>query len=327
MSIRIGISGFGRVGRNIFRIGHNRPEFEFVAISDVAELDSLAYLLRHGTIEGPFEGTVQVDGRHLVVGNQRVRYIRGSTLGAIPWDVLGVDIVMECTGRFRRRAELEKHLDAGAKKVILSTPALDEIDCTVINGVNDDDLQPEHRIVSNGSSSSHALALAIKILHDAAGVEWAMMTTVHAVTGDQQMTDTAQAGPRWSRSAAKNIIPNETWAPEAVEQMIPELAGKIRGMALNVPVIEGSNIDLVTGLRSPQSTDDVNGVFRAAAAGKYSTWSRGFVLPNRRTTSTAYFALPPRGSTRGSWTTPRIPSSRATSPATTLRRSSTPRRR
>jgi glyceraldehyde 3-phosphate dehydrogenase len=212
---------------------------------------------------------VRVDGSYIVAGNHRVRYIRESTPGVIPWDVLGVDLVMECTGRFRRRDELERHLAAGAKKVILSTPALDEIDCTIINGVNDADLRPQHRIVSNGSSSSHALALALKILNDGAGVEWAAMTTVHAVTGDQQMTDTARTGPRWSRSAAKNIIPNDTWAPEAVGLMIPELAGKVRGIALNVPVMVGSNIDLVTQLRSPPTIEQVNALFRQAAEGRY----------------------------------------------------------
>jgi glyceraldehyde 3-phosphate dehydrogenase len=270
MSIRIGISGFGRIGRNVFRIGYNRPEFEFVAVSDIAEIDSVAYLLGHSTIEGPLAEKIRVENSHLVAGPQKVRYLRESTLGGIPWDVFDVDVVMECTGRFRHRAELERHLEAGAKKVILSTPALDEIDRTIINGVNDHELRPEDRIVSNGSSSSHALALQLKILHDAAVVEWGMMTTVHAVTGDQQLSDSAKPSPRWSRSAAKNIIPNATWAPGAVEHMIPDLAGKIKGMALNVPVLVGSNIDLVTQLRSPLTVDEVNGIFREAAEGQYT---------------------------------------------------------
>ncbi len=269
MGLRIAISGFGRIGRSIFRIGCGRPEFKIVAISDVAELESLAYLLKHSTIEGPFEEDVRVDGAYLSAGPQRARYINESTPGVIPWDVLDVDVLMECTGRFRHRADLEKHLAAGAKKVILSTPALDEIDRTIINGVNDGDLRPEDRIVSNGSSSSHALALMLKILHDAVGVEWAMMTTVHAVTGDQKLSDTANPTPRWSRSAAKNIIPNATWAPGAVERMLPELAGKIKGIALNVPVMAGSNIDLVTRLGSPLGAAQVNDLFRAASHGPY----------------------------------------------------------
>lgn len=269
MGLRIAISGFGRIGRSIFRIGCGRPEFDIVAISDIAELESLAYLLQHSTIEGLFREEVKVEGSYLAAGPQRARYIKESTPGVIPWDVLDVDVVLECTGRFRQRADLERHLAAGAKKVILSTPALDAIDRTIINGVNDGDLRPEDRIVSNGSSSSHALALMLKILHDAVGVEWAMMTTVHAVTGDQKLSDTANPTPRWSRSATKNIIPNATWAPGAVERMLPDLAGRIRGIALNVPVMAGSNIDLVTRLRSPVDAAEVNGLFRSAAEGNY----------------------------------------------------------
>lgn len=269
MGIRIGISGFGRIGRNLFRIGCNQPEVQFVALSDVAELESLAYLLKHATIEGTFAEEVRVEGRHLVSGPQRMRYIQESTPGTIPWDVLGVDLVVECTGRFRTRGALEQHLAAGAKKVLLSTPALDDIDRTIVNGVNDGELTAEDRIVSNGSSSSHALALMVKVLHDAVGVEHAMMTTVHAYTGDQQLSDTAKPGLRWSRSAAQNIIPNATWAPGAVERMIPDLAGKITGLALNVPVPAGSNIDLTAKLSRTVTADDVNAIFREAAAGRY----------------------------------------------------------
>ncbi|GAB4266694.1 MAG: type I glyceraldehyde-3-phosphate dehydrogenase [Deferrisomatales bacterium] len=269
MAIRIGISGFGRIGRNLFRIGYREPDLEFVAVSDLTELESLAYLLSHSTIEGRFPDEVRVEGNYLLAGPQKVRYIRGARPGMVPWDVLGVDVVMECTGRFRRRADLEEHLAAGAKKVILSTPALDPIDRTIINGINDHTLRPEDRIVSNGSSSSHALALTLKILQDAFGVGWAMMTTVHAVTGDQQLSDTAKPSPRWSRSAAKNIIPNTSWAPAAVEEMLPSLKGKIKGLALNVPVLVGSNIDLVCRLETAASSEEVNRAFRDAAQGRY----------------------------------------------------------
>lgn len=269
MSIRIGISGFGRIGRNVFRIGYGRPEFQFMAVSDVAGLESLAYLLKHATIEGTFGEEVRVEGNHLVCGSHRMRYVHESTPGVIPWDVLGVDIVMECTGRFRTRAANAQHLAAGAKKVILSTPALDEIDRTIINGVNDGELRPEDRLVSNGSSSSHALALTLKVLNDAFGVKRAMMTTVHAYTGDQQLSDTAQPGLRWSRSAAQNIIPNATWAPGAVQRMIPGLQGRITGLALNVPVAVGSNIDLTAQIAKPATAQEVNAAFREAALGPY----------------------------------------------------------
>lgn len=269
MSIRIGISGFGRIGRNVFRIGCTRPEFQFVAVSDVADLESLAYLLKHATIEGTFPEEVSVEGNHLVCGSQRMRYVKESTPGVIPWDVLGADVVLECTGRFRTRASLAGHLSAGAKKVLLSTPPLDDIDRTIINGLNDAELQPGDRLVSSGSSSSHALGVMIKVLHDAVGVERAMMTTVHAYTGDQQLSDSAKQGLRWSRSAAQNIIPNDSWAPGAVERMIPDLAGKIRGIALNVPVAAGSNIDLTVQLKRQLSADDVNAIFKEASEGRY----------------------------------------------------------
>ncbi|GAB6062817.1 type I glyceraldehyde-3-phosphate dehydrogenase [Deferrisoma palaeochoriense] len=269
MAIRIGISGFGRIGRNLVRIGYKDPELRFVAATDIADIESLAYLLRCSTIEGRLPDPVRVEGNHIVVGPQRIRYIRESTPGSVPWDVLGVDVVMECTGRFRRRAELERHLRAGAPRVLLSTPALDPIDRTVINGVNDHELRADDRIVSNGSSSSHALGLGLRVLLEGPGVEWATMTTVHAVTGDQQLSDTAQPGPRWSRSAAKNIIPNPSWAPEAVAALLPELEDRLEGFALNVPVLAGSCLDLVVRLRSPAGADGVRRLFREAAAGPY----------------------------------------------------------
>lgn len=269
MTVRIGISGFGRIGRNLFRIGYNRPEFQFTAISDVAELESLAYLLRHSTIERAFKEDVRIEGNYLVSGPQRVRYVQESTPGVIPWDLLGVDVVLECTGKFRTRHALEQHLKAGAKKVLLSTPPLDEVDRTIINGVNDGDLRPQDRLVSNGSSSSHALGLMVKILQDAVGIERAMMTTVHAYTGDQQLSDTAKPTLRWSRSAARNIIPNTTWAPGAVEAMVPGLRGKLTGLALNVPVAAGSAIDLTAQLSKSVSLADLNGIVKEAAEGKY----------------------------------------------------------
>ncbi len=269
MAVRIGIMGFGRLGRNMFRIAYDQPDIEFVAVSDLAEAESLAYLLKYSTIEGPFAAEVRLEGNYLVCGRQRVRVLRGSRPGDVPWDVLGTDIVIEATGQFRRRADLTRHLEAGAKKVILSTPPLDTVDRLVINGVNENDLRPQDRIVSNGSSSVHALALLLKILHEAAGVRRAMMTTVHAYTSDQQLSDTAKPGLRWSRSAAQNIIPNRSWAAGAVEELLPELRGKIFGMALNVPVPAGSSIDLNCELDKPLSAAQVNAVVREAAEGRY----------------------------------------------------------
>jgi glyceraldehyde 3-phosphate dehydrogenase len=261
--------GFGRLGRNMFRIAHDDPDVRFVAVSDVADAESLTYLLKYSTIEGTFEEEVRFEDNYLAAGCQRTRVIHGAHPGDIPWDVLGADVVIECTGVFRRRADLQQHLDAGAKRVILSTPALDEIDRMVINGVNDGELRPEDRIISGGSSSCHALALLVKILHENVGVKRAVMTTVHAYTSDQQLSDTAKPSLRWSRSAAQNIIPNQSWAAGAVEDIIPELRGRLSGMALNVPVPAGSNIDLVSELEKPLGAEEVNTVLREAAGGPY----------------------------------------------------------
>jgi glyceraldehyde 3-phosphate dehydrogenase len=236
MPVRIGIMGFGRLGRNMFRIAYDQPDIEFRAVSDIADVDSLAYLLKYSTVEGPFAPEVRRDGQHIVVGGQRVRVMHGSRPGEVPWDVLGADIVIESTGRFRRREDLEKHLEAGARRVILSTPPQDEVDRLVINGVNDQQLTAQDRIISAGSSSVHALALVLKLLQETVGVRRACMTTVHAYTSDQQLSDTAKPGLRWSRSAAQNIIPNSSWAPRAVQDLIPELKGKLSGMALNVQI-------------------------------------------------------------------------------------------
>ncbi|MFH1843731.1 MAG: glyceraldehyde 3-phosphate dehydrogenase NAD-binding domain-containing protein [bacterium] len=269
MAVRIGIMGFGRLGRNMFRIAHDNPDVEFVAVSDIADAESLRYLLQYSTIEGQFHDEVRLDGAYLISGRQRTRVMKCGHPRDVPWDILGADIVIEATGQFRRRDDLECHLDSGAKAVVLSTPPLDRIDRMIVNGVNDDELSPDDRIISGGSSSCHALALMLKILHEKVGVRRAVMTTVHAYTSDQQLSDAAKPGLRWSRSAAQNIIPNNRWAPQAVEEIMPALRGKISGMALNVPVPAGSNIDLVTELEKPLSAVEVNAIVKEAAEGDY----------------------------------------------------------
>ncbi|HPF36857.1 MAG TPA: glyceraldehyde 3-phosphate dehydrogenase NAD-binding domain-containing protein [Candidatus Krumholzibacteria bacterium] len=270
MSVKLGIMGFGRLGRNMFRIGHNQPDVTFAAVSDIADVETLAYLLQSSTVEGEFEGDLRQKGHYLMTERQCTRVVHGSRPGDVPWDVLGVDIVIEATGVFRKRRELQKHLDAGAKAVILSTPPQDSIDRMIINGVNDHELKAEDRIISCGSSSCHALAVVMKVLQEKVGVKRATMTTVHAYTSDQQLSDSARGDLRWSRSAAQNIIPNTSWAPGAVMELMPELAGKIDGMALNVPVSAGSNIDLVVELEKPLSAEDYNALMRDAAQGRYN---------------------------------------------------------
>ncbi len=269
MSVKLGIMGFGRLGRNMFRIAHNDPDVTFAAVSDIADAETLAYLTKNTTVEGLFEGELHQDGHTLVTERQRTRVVHGTRPGEVPWDVLGADIVIEATGNFRSRRVLERHLEAGAKAVILSTPPVGDIDRMIINGVNDHELTADDRIISNGSSSCHALALTLKVLHEKVGVKRATMTTVHAYTSDQQLSDSAAADLRWSRSAAQNIIPNSSWAAKAVMQLIPELEGRINGIALNVPVPAGSNIDLVVELEKPLSAEEYNAIFAEAAAGEY----------------------------------------------------------
>jgi glyceraldehyde 3-phosphate dehydrogenase len=269
MSVNIGIMGFGRLGRNMFRIAHNDPEVNFAAVSDIADAETLAYLTRNTTVEGLFEGELKQEGHTLVTERQRTRVVHGTRPGEVPWDVLGADIVIEATGQFRTRRVLERHLEAGAKAVILSTPPVGEIDRMVINGINDHELTADDRLVSNGSSSCHALALVLKVLKDKVGLKRATMTTVHAYTSDQQLSDSAGADLRWSRSAAQNIIPNSSWAASAVMELMPDLRGKVNGIALNVPVPAGSNIDLVAELEKPLSAEEYNAVFAEAAEGEY----------------------------------------------------------
>lgn len=269
MSVNIGIMGFGRLGRNMFRIAHDDPQVNFAAVSDIADAETLAYLTANTTVEGLFEGELKQDGHTLVTERQRTRVVHGTRPGEVPWDVLGADIVIEATGNFRTRRVLERHLEAGAKAVLLSTPPVGEIDRMVINGVNDDALTADDRIVSNGSSSCHALALVLKVLNEKVGLKRATMTTVHAYTSDQQLSDSAGADLRWSRSAAQNIIPNASWAAKAVMELMPELEGKVNGIALNVPVPAGSNIDLVVELDKPLTSEEYNAIFAEAAEGQY----------------------------------------------------------
>ncbi len=269
MSVNVGIMGFGRLGRNMFRIANADPGVTFAAVSDLANVETLAYLLKNTTVEGEFLGELRQEGHYLVTDNQRTRVVHGSRPGDVPWDVLGVDVVIEATGMFRTRPELQKHIDSGAKAVILSTPSIGPVDRMVINGVNDEDLTASDRIISNGSSSCHALALMLKILQEKVGLKRATMTTVHAYTSDQQLSDNARGGLRWSRSAAENIIPNSSWAARAVVKLMPELEGKVDGMALNVPVSAGSNLDLVVELEKPLSAEEYNAIFAEAAEGEY----------------------------------------------------------
>lgn len=267
MAVRVGIMGFGRVGRNIFRQAAEREDVEIVAVSDLSTPESLAYLLEYDTIYGTFPGEVRLDGQYLAAGKQRSRIIRGLEPADLPWDAFGADVVIEATHNFRAREQLAGHLEAGAKRVILTTPAIDRIDRTIVHGVNHKDLRSTDRIVSCASTTTHALALMLKILDESIGVEAAFMTTVHAYTSDQKLSDTVSANLRRSRSAAENLIPNWSWSPAVVQELMPNLAGRIEGIAVNVPVANGSNLDLSCLLDGSPDAAEVNAAVLEASAG------------------------------------------------------------
>jgi glyceraldehyde 3-phosphate dehydrogenase len=232
----------------------------------------MVYLLEYDTIYGRFPAEVKLEGKYLSAGTQRSRLLKGTVPDDMPWEGFGADVVIESTGAFRRRAELEGHLNSGAKRVILTTPAVDEIDRTIVHGVNDDTLSPADRIVSCASTTTHALGLIIKILDEAVGIEHAMMTTVHAYSSDQKLSDSVTPNLRRSRSAAENLIPNWTWSPSIVELMMPHLKGKIDGIAINVPVPNGSILDLATQLKRSLSVEEVNDIVRAAAESRLGVY-------------------------------------------------------
>ena len=267
--VRIALFGFGRIGRNIFRIGYDNPNYEFVVISDFGEPESLHYLLMRDSIHGPMKDDFILEDNHLVYGNRRTRLLVGGAPGALPWDVYDVDIVLDTTGAYRKRKELEPHLKAGAKRVIVSKPPIDEIDRIVIPGLNDKEIQPGDRIISTTSATTQVLALTLTVLDREFGVERAMMTTVHAYTSDQPLADAVRSDLRRSRSAVENIIPNETWAPDYVETLIPKFKGKLSGVAFNVPVPNGSCIDLTTEPKVVPTVDEVNAAVKKAAESEF----------------------------------------------------------
>ena len=267
MAIHVGINGFGRIGRTVFRILSDRDDINVVCINDLFENEQLAYLLKYDTVMGIFQKEVRATTDAMYIGDQRVVMTEHRDPAAIPWKDLGVDVVIESTGVFRERAPLEKHLAAGAKKILLTVPAKDEIDATIVLGVNDDDLKPEHRIVSNASCTTNCLAPVAKILDDSFGIEEGFITTVHAYTNDQRLADVPHKDFRRSRAAGENIIPTTTGAARAVGKVLPRLKGKLDGLAMRVPVPDGSIVDLVCRLRKSPSADDVNATVREAAAG------------------------------------------------------------
>ena len=263
--MRIAINGFGRIGRSVFRILNRMEGMEVVAINDLADNQALAYLLKYDTVMGPFPGVVEVSGDALRTRFQTVKMTDLADPGELPWQSLGIDYVVEATGIFRKRAELARHLDAGAKKVILTVPAKDDIDCTVVLGVNEADLEPGHKIVSNASCTTNCLAPIAKVLHENFGIARGVMTTVHAYTNDQRLADVPHSDWRRSRAAAENIIPTTTGAARAVGKVLPALEGRLDGMAMRVPIPDGSIVDLATTLERETTAQEINEAVRAAA--------------------------------------------------------------
>jgi glyceraldehyde 3-phosphate dehydrogenase len=269
MAIRIGLMGFGRIGRNVFRILYDRSDVEIAAIVDIADPKALEYLLKFDTVHGRFREPVWVTGDSMYCKGRQIRILQKKAPGDVEWGELGCDIVVEATGQYRTRETLQRHLDKGAKRVILTVPPRDEIDALVVMGVNDHILTPDSRIVSNASCTANALAPICKVLNDAFGIDKGFMTTVHAYTNDQRLADVPHTEMRRSRAAAENIIPTTTFSPQVVERILPELKGRLDGMALNVPVPDGSNIDLVTLMKRPVAVEEVNEVVKSAAATTY----------------------------------------------------------
>ena len=267
MAIRVGINGFGRIGRGVFRILSDRDDIRVVAINDLFDNDQLAYLLKYDTVMGIFRKEIRVEGDAMLVGGDRINMTEHRDPAEIPWKDLGVQVVIEATGVFRNRETLERHVQAGAEKVVLTVPAKDEIDATIVLGVNEHELRPGHRIVSNASCTTNCLAPIAKILDDAFGLEEGFVTTVHAYTNDQRLADVPHKDLRRSRAAAENIIPTTTGAARAVGKVLPRLAGKLDGMAMRVPVPNGSIVDLVCRLGKAVGRDEVNAAVREAARG------------------------------------------------------------
>ncbi|HZF13365.1 MAG TPA: type I glyceraldehyde-3-phosphate dehydrogenase [Thermoanaerobaculia bacterium] len=265
--IRVGINGFGRIGRSVFRILSERKDIEVVAINDLFENEQLAYLLKYDTMMRVFPRAVTSDAAALYVDGRKVVMTAERDPAAIPWGALGVDVVIESTGVFTHREQLAKHLQGGAKKVILTVPASDEIDATIVVGVNDETLKATDRLVSNASCTTNCLAPLAKILDDAFGIEEGFVTTVHAYTNDQRLADVPHKDFRRSRAAAENIIPTTTGAARAVGKVLPRLQGKLDGMAMRVPVPDGSIVDLVCRLREKPGVAEINRAVEEAAAG------------------------------------------------------------
>ncbi|CAN7210959.1 type I glyceraldehyde-3-phosphate dehydrogenase [Rossellomorea sp. LjRoot5] len=267
MATKIGINGFGRIGRNVFRAALKNNDVEVVAVNDLTDANMLAHLLQYDTVHGTLQEKVTVDGDYLVVGGKKVKVLAERDPAQLGWGDLDVDIVVESTGRFTKRADAAKHIEAGAKKVIISAPASDE-DITVVMGVNEDKYDAaSHDVISNASCTTNCLAPFAKVLNDKFGIKRGMMTTIHSYTNDQQILDLPHKDYRRARAAAENMIPTTTGAAKAVSLVLPELKGKLNGGAVRVPTPNVSLVDLVAELDKNVTAEDINAAFKEASEG------------------------------------------------------------
>ncbi len=268
MAIKIGINGFGRIGRNVFKILMASKEFEVVLINDLTDPATLAHLLKYDSTYGPYKGTVTHTDKAIVVDGKTITISAEKDPAAIRWGASGSPMVIESTGVFTAKAECMKHIAGGATKVLLSVPPKDEVDAMIVMGVNDNTLKAEHKVVSNASCTTNCLAPLAKVLHEAFGIKHGLMNTIHAYTNDQRVLDMPHKDLRRARAAAESIIPTTTGAARAVGKVLPELKGKLDGMSLRVPVPVGSVVDLTAELSKTVTIEEVNGAVKSAADGK-----------------------------------------------------------
>lgn len=267
MAIKVAINGFGRIGRLVFRRGLEVDGIEFVQINDLTDAKTLGHLLKYDSVHGKFNGEVKVEGDKLVVNGKEYKVSSEKDPTNLPWKELGVDIVVEGTGVFTKAEQMQKHIDGGAKKVLLTAPAKGEIDATIVLGVNDDMLKPEHKLVSNASCTTNCLAPMVKVLNENFGIKKGFMTTIHAYTNDQQLLDLPHKDLRRARAAALSIIPTTTGAARTVALALPELKGLLDGFAVRVPTADGSLTDFVCELEKNVTVEQVNEAMKKAAEG------------------------------------------------------------
>jgi glyceraldehyde 3-phosphate dehydrogenase len=265
--MKIAINGFGRIGRSVFKVAMERKNVEVVAINDITDAKTLAHLLKYDSNYGKYAKSVEAKEDALMVDGKKIAVLAERDPKNLPWGKMGVDLVVESTGIFRLREQVAWHLEAGAKRVILTVPAKDKVDKMIVLGVNDEDLKDEDLIVSNASCTTNCLAPVAKVLHDEFGIVEGLMTTVHAYTSDQRLQDAPHSDLRRSRAAAVSVIPTTTGAAKAVGKVIPELNGKLNGVALRVPVTTGSIVDLTVKLAKDPSVEEINGAMKKAAQG------------------------------------------------------------